>query len=199
MSDCEESRKLTLAPAEAARLLRELADKLEAGTLKVGSESAAPRGELKVKVSGKSRDGVASLGLKLQWKYSAVSEEASPDKGALPGEEAGPDSVDGGPSPTAGKIPSYKSIKKGMGSTFKKIRARLRDGSIPEECLVELFHRDAELMLHYPKKGKAEDIEAFNDLSAAFVTAVQSGDLEAVGQSVAALAAAEKSCHRRYK
>jgi len=181
MSDCEESRKLTLAPAEAARLLRELADKLEAGTLKVGSEGAAPRGELKVKVSGKSREGAASLGLKLQWKYSAVPEEEST------GEKASP------------QIPSYKSIKKGMGSTFKKIRARLREGRIPEECLVELFHRDAELMLLYPKKGKAEDIEAFNELSAAFVTAVQSGDLEAVGQSVAALATAEKSCHKSYK
>jgi XXXCH domain-containing protein len=187
MSDREDTRKLTLAPAEAARLLRELADQLEGGTLKVGADGAAPEDELKVKVSGKSKEGAASLALKLQWKYSAGPGEAVPDPG------------DGSTQQTACEIPSYRSIKKGMGSTFKKIKSRLREGHLPEECLVELFHRDAELMLHYPKKGRAADIAAFNELSAAFVSAVEAGDLEAVQRSVAALAAAEKSCHGQYK
>lgn len=187
MSNRDHTKKLTMAPAEAARLLRELADELEGGTLKVGSEGAAPGDELRVKVSGKSKEGSASLALKLQWKTEAAAKEAESD-------------LEDDFTPPAGcEIPSYKNIKKGMGSTFKKIRARLREGQIPEECLVELFHRDAELMLHYPKKGRPADIAAFNELSAAFVSAVESGEMEAVQRSVAALAEAEKSCHRKYK
>ncbi len=65
--------------------------------------------------------------------------------------------------------------------------------------LALLFGEDAELMAHYPKKGEAAAIEAFRRISAEFTAAVRAGDLEAVRRGVAALAAAEKSCHKQYK
>ncbi len=64
-----ESKKSTsLTPAEAAGLMRQLADQLEKGSLEVGDQGAVPEGKIKLKVSGKSKDGSASLSLKLQWK-----------------------------------------------------------------------------------------------------------------------------------
>ncbi len=188
MSEREKAKKSKpLTPDEAARLLRELADKLESGTLEVGDEGAVPEGNLKVKVSGKSKDGSASLSLKLQWKSidAGDTEEPSPvKKKAKPG---------------AAGIPSYKSIKKRISSTFKQIRAQLRAGCLPDAELARLFDEDAERMLHYPKKGEKADIIAFREISATFAAAVKTGDRQAADKEMAALTAAEKSCHKRYK
>ena len=167
----------SLTPAEAARLLRQLADQLEKGSLEVGDEGTVPEGRLKLKVSGKSKDGSASLSLKLQWKYEEAGDAETP----------------------ADAIPSYKSIKKRISSTFKKIRAQLREERVPDVELALLFDEDAELMAHHPQKGGAAEIEAFRRVSADFTAAVQAGDLETVRREVAALAAAEKSCHKKYK
>ena len=177
MSDRIDSKKMTLTPAEAARLLRELATRLEDGTLAVGDAEAVPGERLKVKLAGKSKDGTASLALKVQWDCGTMEEGG-----------AGPEGV-----------PSYKSIKKRMGSTFKKIRADLREGRIPDAELAALFDEDAERMLHYPKKGELEDIKVFREISAAFAAAVKKGDADAVARQVEALHAAEKSCHKKYK
>lgn len=188
MSDHEKAKKSKpLTPEEAARLLRELADKLESGTLEVGDHGTVPAGNLKVKVSGKSKDGSASLSLKFQWKHAGAgkTEEPPPRKKKT--------------KPGAAGIPSYKSIKKRISSTFKLIRARLRAGCLPDAELARQFDEDAERMLHYPEKGEQAEIIAFRELSASFAAAVKAGDLDTAGKAAAALAAAEKSCHKRYK
>lgn len=181
----ESKKNRSLSPAEAARLLRELAHKLENGTMEVGDQGAVLAGDLKVKVSGKSKDGSASLSLKFQCRCSAAGDEAAPRKKKVKPDEAG--------------VPSYKNIKKRMSSTFKEIRAQLREGALPELDLALLFDGDAERMLHYPKKGEMADITAFRNISASFLAAVQAGDQEAVVREAAALATAEKGCHKRYK
>jgi|GEM_PF-1740963 len=187
MSDRVESiKRKALAPVELARLFRELAEKLEQGTLKVGAEGIAPAGALKVKLTGKSKEGSACLALKCQWKYALEDEPAAAAKNEAKSDEEG-------------KVPSYKSIKKRMGSTFKKIRAQLGECRLPDIELVQSFEADAELMLHYPKKGEWADIVAFREISAAFAESVKNRDLEAVARQVEALRAAEKSCHKQYK
>jgi XXXCH domain-containing protein len=176
----DKAKKKVMSAAEAAELLRELADKLEQGKLTVGNLEASPDRDVTVKVSGKAKDGSASLALKFKWDSAD----------AVPATEAG--------KPAARK-PSYKSIKKRMSSTFKKIRADLQAGRIPDADLTALFDEDAELMLLHPKKGEWEEIKAFRELSAEFATAVKTGDADAVARQVDALRAAEKSCHKKYK
>jgi XXXCH domain-containing protein len=182
-----DSRKAKdLSPAEAARMLRELADELENGTLSVGDAGAVPAGKLRAKVSCKSKEDTASLSVKLQWRCAEPGEVPVPS----PKKKSGTGTKD---------IPPYKSIKKSLASTFKKIRAQLREGELPDAELAELFDRDAELMFHYPGKGEPADIEAFHRIAAGFTAAVKAGDLEGAGREAAALAAAEKSCHKRFK
>ena len=176
------AKKRVMSSAEAAALLRELADKLEQGTLAVGNLEASPDRDVTVKVSGKAKDGSASLALKFKWESAAA--ETAPQ-----GEVA----------PATAKKPSYKSIKKRLSSTFKKIRADLQAGRVPDADLAALFDEDADLMLLHPKKGEWEDIKAFRDLSAEFAAAVKAGDADAVARHVEALRAAEKSCHKKYK
>jgi len=174
------SKKQIMSAAEAARLLRDLADKLEQGTLCVGEHRTAPGEELQVKVSGKSKERSASLALKLKWD----------DCGGERSEEAVTDGE---------RIPSYKSIKKRLSASFKQIRSRLGEGGLPSLELAERFDRDVALMLHYPKKGERADIAAFREISATFTAAVRAGDLDAALREAAALAATEKSCHKQYK
>ncbi len=169
--------KRILTTAEAAQLLRDLAAQLEHGSLEVGGKPPMPGEEFKVKVRSKCNDRRASLSLKLQWSAAPDAVESEPEDG----------------------IPSYKSIKKRINASFKNIKARLDEGQLPDLQLAELFDGDAELMLEYPDKGEAADITAFRELSASFLGAVEAGDLVKVQGAVAAMAAAEKSCHKRYK
>jgi XXXCH domain-containing protein len=101
-------------------------------------------------------------------------------------------------APTKKKKPSYKTLKKGMGKTFKAMKQTLAEGGMPSLEEINSFAQNCELMTSYKGKGEP-NYQEFLSCVNEFKEAGETGDAEALAQAVAALGAMKKSCHSQFK
>ena len=183
--------KLELPPSEAASLLRQLADALDAGTVSFNQKDLELTGLVKVSESLKSKDGSDQLEVKLKIVSAApVSPETTEPAGAEPAPKAVPKDK--------GKGPSYKSLKKELAKHFKEIRQAAQEGNMPPAQTVAEFCRLARQMITFPGKGD-EHYAAFGDAVTTLESAAAGEDPAAVAAAHATLKEMRSSCHGKYK
>ena len=157
----------SFTPEEAAGYLRQLADDLESGAVKLHPEHLELESEVKVKEEIKSKKGHTNIKIKLKFETADLS-DASP---ALEADEqagiqepveqaeasavAAPDPED--EQPVRSKA-SYKRLKKAMGKDFGKL-GKLADGEDPTELarLVDSFAAQGRKMCTYPGEKYGEE------------------------------------------
>lgn len=183
--------KLELPPSEAASLLRQLADALDAGTVSFNQKGLELTGMVKVSESLKSKDGSDQLEVKLKIVSAApVSPEGAEPAGAEPALKAVPKDK--------GKGPSYKSLKKEMAKFFKEIRQATQEGALPPADTVAGFCRLSRQMITFPGKGD-EYYQAYAEAVTQLENAMAAGDAAAVATAYATLKEMRSSCHDKYK
>jgi len=169
--------------AEAAPLLRAIADQLEKKQLDTGSNPIPDlEGLNKLEISVK-KEGVAYV-CQLKAKF--------PDpKTGLPLESNSSTTVDSGK-------PKYKQLKKRMERSFKEIKLALTSGSLPTMESVTLFMQDSEQMVTYPGFGDPH-YEAYGKACELFRNAFDQKNLNEMVTAYTNLKTLRSICHDQYK
>lgn len=167
-----------LSRAEAADLLRRLADTLEEGSDEVGNYGVSLAELIKFKIQV-DLDATDSLEVKFTGKGAKV----------CGGEES---------CGSSGVCEKYSSLKKRMQVYFKALRESVAAGVMPSREIVSVFLSDSEKMLAYHGYGD-EFYPAYAQLCLRLREAVDAEDLAGTGAAIKALAEAKKHCHERYK
>ena len=94
--------------------------------------------------------------------------------------------------------PEFKALKKRMRKSFKMVFRAIHQGDLPPDEEMRAFISDAHLMVTYPGYGDAH-YPVFIEACHAFEKAWQEKDMEALNQTVDALAFHEAHCHSQYK
>ncbi len=167
-----------LSRAEAADLLRRVADTLETGSGEVEHYgiSLAELIKFKIKID---LDATESMEVKFTGKGAKV----------CGGEES---------CGSSGVCEKYSSLKKRMQVYFKALRESVTAGVMPSREIVSVFLSDSEKMLAYPGYGD-EFYPAYADICRRLREAVDAEDLAGAGAAIGELAEARKNCHARYK
>ncbi|MFH1061216.1 MAG: GAK system XXXCH domain-containing protein [Pseudomonadota bacterium] len=186
----------SLTPAEAAEMLRRLAQQFEAGSVEIGPVTVELDQSLEFKQSVKTKPDKVSFKLKLKYEKILMPAGLAPEgHPALAGDVDDEEEIEG--EEVLGR-PKYKSLKKHMSSSFKALKANLGRGELPEMAVVQSFVRDCHLMCTFPGKGD-DYYPAFMAAADALLAAVEAGDLAAIQQAMASLDAQKKSCHSDHK
>lgn len=167
---------------EAARLFREMADRLE-GNPPASGPSSLPEmsGFRKVKIA-----------VKRNWDGWSVRIKLKPAKESGSEDEVRPD------GPEYSKFPKYKDLKKRMNGQFKKILESLSNDALPPETVVTAFLADSKLMIKYPKYG-AEYYGDFDQACTRFREAYVRHDLAACKTAGGELDRLKRDCHKKHK
>ncbi|GFM37846.1 GAK system XXXCH domain-containing protein [Desulfovibrio psychrotolerans] len=112
------------------------------------------------------------------------------------GDLEAPDCACGGTLP--GGMPSYKSLKKRMRSSFKSVYQAVHAGRLPSGDAVAAFVAESRLMVQYPGYGDPY-YAAYDTAVNAFEAAWQTQDIPALHAAVDALNHLKTDCHQRYK
>lgn len=112
------------------------------------------------------------------------------------GDLEAPDCACGGTLP--GGMPSYKSLKKRMRSSFKSVYQAVHAGRMPSGDAVAAFVAESRLMVQYPGYGDPY-YAAYDTAVNAFEAAWQAQDIHALHAAVDALNHLKTDCHQRYK
>lgn len=189
-------------PVEAAAYLRDLADKLETGTVELEQAELELSEQVKVKESIKDKVGRRSIKIKIKLAGSGPqeAETAPPDPEATdepPSAKAAPSKR---PAKAAAKArkPSYKRLKKNMADSFKTLRAAARQGETPDRAVVADFMDQCRLMVSYPDKGEPY-YDDFTQAAEALARAVEGSDADGLTAALDELGRLRKNCHRRFK
>ncbi|WP_051286695.1 GAK system XXXCH domain-containing protein [Megalodesulfovibrio gigas] len=190
----QHKRKLELMMTrdEAASFLAALAKGLESGSLAVGQSGLDIQGFKSLSVSFKSHpDGL----------YAKIKCKFPKPEGPCACPACTDPQVQGEGAPAAVCVKSggkYGSLKKRMKSQFKSIMESLAQGVLPGLELVEAFAADGERMCAFPGKGD-EFYPVYLEKNAAFLAAVQAGDVAAARLLAGELDQLKHDCHDRYK
>ena len=179
-------KEQTLNPAEAAAMLRQLADQLEKGQVEMDEIAVETSGLVKIKQSVKAKDDKVSFKLKLKAEQiivPAASEEEPPDEG---GDESDPTTL------------AYKKLKKAMGKQFKAFKKLIETGGAPEASDLEAFAASCDAMITYEDKGDPGYPE-FAQATAELRSAAAGGDPQAIAAAVQKLGELKTACHKEYK
>ena len=183
--------ELMMTREEAASFLAALAKGLETGSLAVGQTGLEIQGFKSLSVSFKNHPDGLYVKLKCKFPKPEVQCGCPVCEGEpLPGQEAAMPCVAG-----HGK---YGSLKKRMKGQFKSILESLAFGTLPSLELVQAFVAYGERMCAFPGKGD-EFYPAYLEKNAAFLAAVQAGDVSAARLLAGELDQLKKDCHDRYK
>lgn len=123
-------------------------------------------------------------------KAKVKAADTDPSTGGTSGEEA---TVDG----NMGK-PNYKALKKRLKGSFAELKKLLTQDAAPSAETVRRFLDDSYLMTTYPGMG-VEHYEQYRNCCQGFKKAFESGDLEVMRTSLAAVEVRKKACHEQYK
>lgn len=181
-NDKDHDLDVVLPPAEAAQVLRRMADQIEQGRLSVGPLEVVIDGNLRFKQSVKVKRGKTSCKFKLEYNSRTLSGEV----------EAPADR----PEP-AGET-SFGKLKKTMAKQIKALKQPLAMGSLPGLELTQAFVDDCRLMCSFPGKGE-ENYARFLAHAEALARAVEAADQPAASQAVDAMLAMKKTCHAALK
>jgi len=167
-----------LSRAEAADLLRKLAD-----TLEDGSDSVEPYGV--------SLAELIKFTIKVDLGMDDVLEVKFTGKGPK---------VCGHEHPCGSGIvrESYSSLKKRMQVYFKAMRDSLAEAELPSREIVSVFLSDSEKMLSFHGYGD-EFYPAYATLCERLRAAYEAENMAETAAVVVELAQAKKACHERYK
>lgn len=164
--------------AEAAGLLRRLADTLEDGSDEVDGYdvSLAELIKFKIKIDLSENDF-------MEVKFSGKGAKVCEGDGVC------------GSCETCEK---YSSLKKRMQVYFKALRESVAAGLMPSREIVSVFLSDSEKMVSYQGYGD-EFYPEYTAICQRLREAVDAEDIAAATAVVGELAQAKKSCHTRYK
>ncbi len=185
MTSREVKIERSFSNTETAQFLRDLAAAIEDGDQMglLEEYGVSLHNSKKIKL-GIKRAGEEII---LKLKIKSAAEAYTPEAGA-----------EGSERPAAEERPGYKSLKKRMKSTFKRIGNALEQGQLPASPDIEQFLADSRLMVSYAGKGD-EFYAAYTAACQGFNTAVQGGDPAAVLARYRALDQLKSDCHQRYK
>ena len=167
-----------LSRAEAASLLRRLADTLEDGSDEVNGYDVSLAELIKFKI-------------KIDLSESDFMEVKFSGKGAKVCEN---DEVCG----SCSTCEKYSSLKKRMQVYFKALRESAAGGVMPSREIVSVFLSDSEKMVSYQGYGD-EFYPEYMAICQRLREAVDAEDIAGAAAAVGELAQAKKSCHTRYK
>lgn len=199
-------QEMMLAPADAADLLRRLADQLDAGGADLGQIAVETDGPVKIKQSIKAKADKVSFKLKLKYA-TLLTPSLTSTLGKLPElerEEIEDQPAATGPQPATEEAlparagPSFKAVKKEMSQGFKTIKLALAEESMPPAEAISAFAQSCELMTTFADKGepKYQDfLHHIDDLK----RAGQAGDAKALARAIAEIGAMKKACHSQFK
>ncbi len=182
-----------LSPAEAADFLRRLADQFAAGSVEIGAVAVELDQNLELKQSVKTKPDKISFKLKLKYEKSLMPAGLAPA-----GHPALDSDDDDDEEQEAQGRPSYKSLKKHMGSSFKALKASLGQGRPLEVEVVHSFVHDCHLMCTFPGKGDPM-YPQFVALADRLLATVEAGDLATAQTILGEMDAQKKACHDEYK
>ena len=172
--------------------LRRLADAVERKTENLPSELVdLPDPIAKLEIRGKSRNGTWELKIK-------IKAESPP---ALAATETSPGGVTEAAAPSVAKPDvKYKSLKKRIKTTFRKIGESIAAHKLPEPEVIHTFMADSELMTSFAgaKYGEA-DYPAYQEACRRLAEAYQAQKWDAFKAGYAALNQLKKDCHSAYK
>lgn len=184
MSSREVKIERSFSSAETAQFLRDLAAAIENGHQTGLLEEYGVRLQDSKKIKlGIKRAGEEII-LKLKIKSAAEA--------CTPGAEA--EAAEG----PAAERPGYKSLKKRMKGSFKRIGNALEQGQMPAAPDIEQFLADSRLMVSYAGKGD-EFYQAYTAACQEFHAAVRGNDPAAAFDRYSALDQLKSDCHQRYK
>ena len=163
---------------ELPAFFRILADALERGGDAEFPDLGAFR---KFKISGRHEFGQVSVKV----RFKSAQECCSGDDDGVCGE------------PCVPGMPKYSHLKKRMKNSFRLIFKTIHDGQMPPAEAVKSFLADSELMITYPGYGD-EYYAQYAEVCAAFRAAFESGDMDAMGATVDAIAHEKNRCHAKY-
>ena len=186
-----------LSAADAADFFANLAEGLKQGVVRFNDNEVAFEGQVKVKGELKAKESKTGLKLSLKFPGITTAAEDAPVEGGGAEAEAEDEKDDESGDSKAGSK-SYKKLKKKMKAEFKEIQAYLGRDETPPMELIETFQADCQIMTSTPEKGD-EYYEQFNAEAYEMLGAAQSGDLEALKNSIGKLSAMKDACHERYK
>lgn len=182
-----------LSPTEAADFLRRLADQFAAGSVEIGAVAVELDQNLELKQSVKTKPDKISFKLKLKYEKSLMPAGLAPA-----GHPALDSDDDDDEEQEAQGRPSYKSLKKHMGSSFKALKASLGQGKPLEVEVVHSFVHDCHLMCTFPGKGDPM-YPQFIALADRLLATVEAGDLATAQTILGEMDAQKKACHDEYK
>lgn len=192
----EQKMERLMSPAEAAGLLRSLAEKLEAGNLEFGHVSVELNDFFSVKQTVKTKSDRLCFKLKLKYEKSLHQIGALTPAPTHPLLEKDLDEDE--EEKPSGRPSGYKQLKKTMGRGFKQIGETLKLGNLPDPILVHSFHEQCQAMTTFPGKGE-EHYQAFLEQAGLLLASVRQRDLTQAAAAYAALGAMKKACHAQYK
>ena len=182
-----------LTPEAAAHYLRQLADALDQGRVKINQTDQELEGVIGVKGSVRNKAGRTALRLKL--KFTGISELTADEAvmveeadAAIESETASPDEPE----------TSYKKLKKRMSRRLRALSKQAEEGVMPGLEDVEAFYTDCRAMTGFPGLGD-EYYDRFNEGARVMLEEAKSGRPEGLGQALEALKAMRKECHSLYK
>lgn len=167
-----------LSRAEAAELLRELADTLEQGADEVCRYGISLDELVKFKIRI-DLDGTDALDVQFKAKGSKSCEGTGSEDSDAVGE-------------------GYATLKKRMQASFKTLRQNVASGGMPSRATVSAFLSDAQQLLRYEGFGD-EDYPAFAATCELLRQAFEAGDPGKTAAAMDDLEQARKRCHRRHK
>jgi XXXCH domain-containing protein len=172
--------------AEAASLLRRLADGLEHGKLTVGGTTIQV--EHSVELSEILDVDGESVAFELKATYANRVEsrtinddykEDAPDEAREPRE-------------------SLKNLKKKMAKSLKDLMEAMNEGKLPRQNLVADWCANADLMMTLLNRGQ-EHFHPFRDKCRELLQSVEKRQLNSAKDAAEALNQMRKDCHSRYK
>lgn len=93
---------------------------------------------------------------------------------------------------------TYKTLKKRMQTTFKRLGAIIAANRIPDDPLIHRFQTEVLEMIRYPDRGEPH-YNAFESACQRLVETCQSNRMDAARQAFEDLSRMKKDCHARYK
>ncbi len=190
----ENATEKLLTPAQAAQLLRELANNLEQGNLEFGQVAVELDDFFKVKQSVRTKSDRVCFKLKLKYE-KRLYPAGHVAKGIHPLLESDQDDEDEAPE---GRRIGYKPLKKSMGRAFKDLLRSLALGADPDLDKVKAFCAQCYLMTSFPGKGD-EHYGSFRSLTDRLLAAAQNADQKEALAAAMAMEEMKKACHARHK
>ncbi len=176
MDEGKKKWKAHLDGAEAAKMLRSLADDIESGHFSIFESQLDIAPEADFKISLKQNEGKQSLECKFEY-HGRRKEGGSGD--STGGEE-------------------YDDLKDRMKSDFKTLKEAVAATTLPGSKTAERFIRDSRIMCTYPGMGDPYYPEYLSVVDQ-FAQALAQEDVAAVSTAVTELERLKRECHDRYK